>query len=132
MAEYDPTNRGSLWSANGFSGNANINGTNYYAELIATNAQSDAAPSHILYLRTRERVDSVALFRPKKSDAKYAASGKCEPLGVSVFVYKNKSDNEKAPPLTLSFLDLESQVPPQQQRQPQQRQQHHDSTDVPF
>lgn len=128
MSGYDNTNRGSLWASNAFSGNANIDGTDYQADVVATNAKAENAPSHTLYLRNREGMIAVPLWRPRKPDAKYAASGKIDSLGVVAFAYRNVSDNPKAPPITLSFVQSDSQVPPSEHKQTQRK----PAEDTPF
>jgi hypothetical protein len=118
MTQYDNTNKGGLWAAKAHSGNANVAGAEFYADLVATNAKSDKAPTAMLYLRGKEGSHIVALFKPNR-EAKYVLSGKDDDLRVRVFVYRGKSDNSKAPVFNLSFLDFDNQDAdrPQERRQ---------------
>lgn len=115
MSQHDNTNKGALWSATAFGGNANVQGTSYFADLVPTNAKNDKAPAATLYLRSRDASYVVALFKPTR-EAKYVLNGKCPELGVNAFVYRSESDNPKAPKYNVSFLDMQDQRPANEQR----------------
>ena len=115
MSDHDNANKGALWDVTAFSGKANAGGIDWFADLVPTNARNESAPCATLYLRARDRFHAVAVFRPTR-EAKYDMSGKCDAVGVRVFVYRVTEGKERSPAYRLSFLSLDDQRPPDEQR----------------
>jgi hypothetical protein len=114
MSDFDRTNKGSVWEVSAFSGNANVHGNEFRASLVPTGAKNDAAPAASLFLDSKERSHTIALFKPTR-EAKYQLSGKCDALGIRAFVYQHEKKSDRSPDYTISFLDLDDQRPAAEQ-----------------
>lgn len=113
-------NSGGLWHENrAWSGKAQIAGATYASICVATGLKGEKQPSHRLHLYRGQDVFSASLWRPKEPK-KYVASGHVEVGSIEwlVFVFKNDSDNDRAPAFQLSFLAKEGdRKAPQGERQ---------------
>ena len=127
--QYDDSNKGAVWNCAAHSGKANVQGTQYFADLVPTNAKSPDAPAATLYLRDRQKFHVIALFKPKQA-AKYILSGKSDELGVRAFVYACDNLSPNSPVYRFSFLDLDDQRPAKEQERAAEPAANHD--DPPF
>ena len=107
--DYDNNNRGAGWPvAKALRVTAEIEHRKFYGALVRTGAQAERAPTHNLWLRAEDNKHEaycVAIFRSTKEGAKLAggefALRSGEEFWVSLF--KNKSENPKAPVMDISF-----------------------------
>ena len=111
---HDDSNKGAVWKCDAYSGKATVQGNQFFADLIPTNAKPDNAPKATLYLRDKERFHAIAMFKPK-NEAKYRLSGKSDELGVRAFVYTCDNLSPNSPVYRFSFLDLDDQRPAKEQ-----------------
>lgn len=116
--EYDNNNRGACWPLEKtLSVSAEIEQRKFHGVLARTNAKSEKAPSHNLFLRAddnRHEVYCVAIFKSTKGGSEKLAGGEFslrngESFWVSLF--RNKSEHPNSPAIDLSFQPKEAQEP---------------------
>ena len=126
--QYDNTNRGSGWLVKAVKGKADVNGQEYYLEIIETGATAPKAPSHHMYLTnsTTRDVAAGSLWRDTKNEKRLLqgqiAGVQNQEWWVSVFL--NHSQHPNSPLLDVTFKAKE-----EQQAQPQAPAQ---EDDIPF
>jgi hypothetical protein len=113
--QYDDNNKGSVWNIRAHGGPAKVHGNEYRAALVDTAAKSDKAPAAMLFLWDREHHYLAAMFPPREP-TKYKLWGKCDDLGVRVFVYAADNLSPNSPVYRFSFLDLDDQRPAKEQQ----------------
>jgi len=113
--QYDNTNRGSLWKTScGTIGKANIEGIDFRAFMVLTDATGDNPPVAELCLRTEDRslVFNAGLWRKTDGKPGHLYNGTVVTANGSYWVnaFKNNSEHPKAPALNLSFQEKQPQA----------------------
>ena len=119
MTEYDNTNRGAVWSTTAGTGKLDIEGHEFYADVVNTRRDK---PSHKLYLTdpgTRE-VFGTALFKEEDETKDRFASGsiKIDDKEFWVNVFLNKSESDNSPVLDINVKEKEQRPATQNQDEP--------------
>ncbi len=110
MAEYDNSNRASLWKVLAASGPGEIGGIKVRCHLRTTGLTGEHLPQAILDIVPADETRGVGLFDHNKS--LYSSSITWQGQDYWVNVYKNEKGGENAPALNIQFKPKTAQAAP--------------------
>jgi len=107
MAEFDNTNRGSAWLTKATKGKLDVQGHNFFMDIVQT-GRPEGQPAYNIYLlsdRTKKLYGGV-LFKDNKNENRLA-SGSIDLTGEGlgefwVSMFLNKSDSDRSPVIDIS------------------------------